>query len=97
MDIDSLLYLEKEGSSTVVYEVGGAAIVSVRPFKEYEEILFDRNFFKLSPSILINLMHVSQVNKSNKIITLSGNISIPVTAEKLTLLLESIERLWNYK
>jgi len=97
VDIDSILYFEKDGSFTVVYEVGGTITVSIRPFKEYEEILFDRNFFKLSSSILINLMHVSQVNKSTKIITLSDDISIPVTAEKLPLLLESVERLWNDK
>lgn len=97
VDIDRLLYFEKNGSATIVHEVGDLTTISVRPFKEYEEILFDRNFFKLSPSILINLMHVSQVNKYDKIIILSGNISIPVTAEKLPLLLESVERLWNDK
>jgi two-component system LytT family response regulator len=95
VDLDKLLYLEKDGGSTIVYEVGGGTTISVRSFKEYEDILFDRNFFKLNPTIMVNLLHVAHVNKSTKSITLSGGVTIPVVADKLSMLVSSVERLWN--
>jgi len=95
VDLDKLLYLEKVGNLTMVYEVGGGITTSIRPFKEYEDILFDRNFFKLNPTMMVNLLHVAHVNKSTKSITLSGGVTITVVADKLSMLVSSVERLWN--
>ena len=97
VDIDKILYLEKDGNATIVHELGGGSIVSVRPFKEYEDILFERNFFRLSPTTLINLVHVVSVNKSTRSIALAGGASMLVAAEKLPMLLACVERLWNDK
>ncbi len=95
VDIDKLLYIEKAGTSTIICEVGGGTTTSLRLFSEYEDVLFDRNFFKLNSTTMVNLLHVTNVNKSTKIITLSGGITIPVAADKLPMLVSSVERIWN--
>jgi len=95
VDLEKILYLEKDGNSTIVHELGGRSTVSVKPMKEYEDILFDRNFFKLSPTILINLVHVANINKSTKNIALTGRVLMTVASEKLPMLVSNLERLWN--
>ena len=97
VDLDKILYLEMDRESTIVHELDGHKSVSIRPLREYEDILFDRNFFRLSQTLLINLVHIANVNKTTKSITLLGGISMPVVAEKLPLLVANVERLWNVK
>lgn len=97
VDLDKILYFVKEENTTIVHELNGGNTISVRPLKEYEDILFDRNFFKLTPTILINLIHVAHVNKSTRSVTFTGGTSMSVTSEKLQQLVASVDRLWNVK
>jgi len=95
VDLAGILYMEKSPDGVNVFTVDGKKWESTKDLHDFEEILVERSFFKVNQMVLVNLIHVSKVNKSLKTLTFSNGNAIEVSSNRLTLLLENLERLWN--
>ncbi len=95
VDLNKILFLEQSGNGATVHTVDGVQWMSTKELKEFEEILTERSFFKISQTVLVNLMHVAKVNKSAKSLSFSDGRIIAVAPKRLPILLEQIEKLWN--
>lgn len=95
IDLNKILYLEQAGSAATVYTVDGLQWLSTKDINEFEEILVERSFFKISHTVLVNLVHVAKVNKSIKNLTLLDGKTITVAPVRMASLLEQIEKLWH--
>ena len=84
-----ILYCKSDGNYTEVYLVNGNREVISRKIKEMEELIHDRNFFRVHNSYLVNLKYLREYMKGEgAYLVLEGGKSIPVSRSRKTGLMD---------
>lgn len=63
LDTEKVVRLEADGNYTKIHLVGGQKFTSSRTLKEYEEMMPQKEFFRIHKTNLVNLSHVKQYIK----------------------------------
>ncbi len=83
-----IIYCKAERSYTRFFLQDTSELLISRNLKNYEQALSSLGFFRTHHSYLVNLTHIRQIKKNNNSkITLSNNVSIPVSKRKRDTLL----------
>lgn len=83
VSVDDILYLTADGAYTEVNLANESKVIVSRKLKFFEDLLIKRkNFFRIHRSYLINLNHVAKYNRTESMVTLENNISLPVSKER---------------
>ncbi|MFZ0389525.1 MAG: LytTR family DNA-binding domain-containing protein [Calditrichia bacterium] len=98
VQVSSIIYCKAEGNYTHIYLEEDHLLIT-RTLKEFEELLSDYNFFRVHRSYLVNLKHIQEYSRVNKLtdgeggcITLTGNRQVPVSRDKRRTLMEFLSR-----
>lgn len=61
--LDEIVYCQSSSSYTFFYLTKSRKLISSYPLKQYDDILCDKNFFRVHKSFLVNLSHVKNYRK----------------------------------
>jgi two-component system LytT family response regulator len=71
--------------------------MATKPLKNYEELLEEELFFRISKFHLINVNHVLSYQKEKSIVKMVGNTEIEVARRKRKEFMEFMDKKWmNY-
>lgn len=73
LNLKEIILCKGDGYCTRVNLTGDRSILSTRNLKHFDELLSERNFFRVHQSFLINLYHVKSFNNHDSQILLSEN------------------------
>lgn len=92
LNISDIRYIKGEGAYSEVFMIDGSKHLVSRNLKNFEDVLLtNKNFLRIHRSYIVNLKEVFSYSKSdNGWLNLNGNISVPVSSEKINLFLERI-------
>lgn len=82
LDFNEIIMLEAAGNYTDFYLTGKRKIISSRTLKDYEEILDKQNFYRVSRSAIVNLMHIKEYNSSDEKLMLTDSYEIHISRSK---------------
>lgn len=89
-----VIYCKAERSYTRFFLQDSSELLISRNLKAYEQELASLNFLRVHHSYLVNLSHIRQIKKNNSIhITMSNDVSVPVSKRKRDTLLIYFENL----
>jgi two-component system LytT family response regulator len=81
-DIDSIIFLEAEGSYTRVYFTGGQDALISKGLREFETPLLDKGFLRVHKSYFVNIRHVTELRKDDGGYLLMSNAkTVPLSAK----------------
>lgn len=92
LQFEDILYLKAERAYTNFILKNKKSIVVSKPMIEFEKILPRYNFFRCHRTFLVNVSHISKIDKKNFTILLSSEEEIPLAENKkqeLIVLLEN--------
>ncbi|NIU00759.1 MAG: response regulator [Nitrosopumilaceae archaeon] len=98
--VKEIFLCKAEGNYTKIFLKDEQLLVT-KTLKEYEELLLDYNFFRVHRSYLINLTHIQDYTRTNKLldnegdggcVTLINNLEIPVSRDKRKTLLNFLSK-----
>jgi two-component system, LytTR family, response regulator len=92
LEPDQIVYLKADNTYTEVIMLDGSKHVVSRTLKNFEEALADDpNFFRSHKSYIVNMVHVTQYNKSDGgSLVLRDKIEVPITQERVQDFLELV-------
>lgn len=89
-----IIYLESSGRYTIFYLVSGEDYVSTKNLGEYEKILNPNTFCRIHNSYVINLNHLSKIDKVNgDQCILSNNKLLPLAKRRKEILFDLLKRI----
>jgi two-component system LytT family response regulator len=93
LDVDQIVYIKGEGAYAEINMADQTKHMVSRNLKNFEDILCqDSNFIRGHKSFIINLAFVKSYNKADGgSLLLPNNLSIPLSPEKIQLVLEKIQ------
>ncbi|MBT3384565.1 MAG: LytTR family transcriptional regulator [Prolixibacteraceae bacterium] len=92
IQIENILFCKSNNSYTTFYLTNQEPIVVSRNIKEFETELIRYRFFRTHQSYLVNLMHISKIDKSDGFkLILSDNTRIPTSTRKKKTLLQILQ------
>jgi two-component system, LytTR family, response regulator len=81
--VNDILYCQASSNYTIFVTAEGKQYVVCKTLKEYEEVLFDYNFFRIHHSYIINLNRIQKYVKGNGgYVVLNNNVSLDVSKRK---------------
>ncbi len=87
--LENILYCKSENSYTTFYLVNHEPIMVSKNIKEYERQLAGASFFRSHQSYLVNLEHVTKIDKQNSFtLYLTDKTEIPTSTRKRKMLLQ---------
>jgi two-component system LytT family response regulator len=92
LNIAEILYIKGEGPYSEVFMIDKSKHLVSRNLKNFEDVLqTDKRFLRIHKSYIVNFDEAISYSKSdNGWLNLKGNISIPVSSDKVNLILEKI-------
>lgn len=93
IDIADIIRCESDGAYTRFYLNDGKKIMISKVIKDYEEMLHDYGFLRVHKSHIINLNFIDRFEKTDGLIVLKDQSSIPVSVRKKESLLKIFEDL----
>lgn len=97
INIHEILYCSTDIYLTEFYMTNGNKVASIKNLKEYEELLDEGIFFRVSKSHLVNSNFVASYKKETSIVKMSNNFEIEVTRRRKREFLEFMDKkLMNY-
>jgi two-component system LytT family response regulator len=91
VDLSDILFLQADGSYTIVYLKDGRAIVASKSLKYFENVLVDCiQFYRCHKSYIVNVQHITEYVKSNGGYMKISQHEISVSPDKLPNLLELV-------
>lgn len=63
IELKEILYCQSSSSYTYFHLINKRKLISSYPLKQYDDILSDRNFFRVHKSFLVNLLHIKNYRK----------------------------------
>jgi two-component system, LytTR family, response regulator len=92
LNIADILYIKGEGPYSEVFMIDKSKHLVSRNLKNFEDVLqTDKRFLRIHKSYIVNFDEAISYSKSdNGWLNLKGNISIPVSSDKVNLILEKI-------
>jgi two-component system, LytTR family, response regulator len=83
LPVNDILYCQASSNYTIFVTAERKQYVVCKTLKEYEEVLFDYNFFRIHHSYIINLNRIQKYVKGNGgYVVLNNNISLDVSKRK---------------
>lgn len=90
LEISDIVYIKGEGSySEIIMRDKKKHLVS-RNLKNFEEALLNKNFIRAHKSYIVNFEEASSYNKSENCLTLKNGTYVPVSPDKINLIMEHI-------
>lgn len=82
---DQILYLKADNTYTEVLLADGSKLVVSRTLKNFEDSLADdKTFFRCHKSFIVNLLHVTQLNKSDGgSLVIQDKIEVPISQDRV--------------
>ncbi|MBN1927194.1 MAG: response regulator transcription factor [Prolixibacteraceae bacterium] len=94
VDISDIVYCKSDSNYTTFHFINGEKIMISRGMKEYEELLSDYGFFRPHHSYLVNIQHISKLDKSDGgFLILKEGSEIPVSSRRKKNLIQILESL----
>jgi two-component system LytT family response regulator len=92
--LSEVLYSKADNNYTTFYLKNGQRITVCFSIKKYEDLLFDKDFFRIHQSYLVNLHHIEKIIKSDGgYVVMSDKTSIPISRRRREALQEAVEKL----
>jgi two-component system LytT family response regulator len=87
---DQILYLKADNTYTEVLLADGSRLVVSRTLKNFEDSLAeDKTFFRCHKSYIVNLLHVTQLNKSDGgSLLIQDKIEVPISQDRVQAFME---------
>jgi two-component system LytT family response regulator len=90
--LKNILYCKSENSYTTFYLTNHKPIMISKNIKEYENQLTDAHFFRSHQSYLVNLDHITKIDKQNGFnLFLSDESVVPTSTRKRKMLLQILQ------
>jgi two-component system LytT family response regulator len=82
---DQILYLKADNTYTEVLLADGSKLVVSRTLKNFEDSLADdKTFFRCHKSFIVNLLHVTQLNKSDGgSLVIQDKVEVPISQDRV--------------
>lgn len=92
LNIADILYIKGEGPYSEVFMIDKSRHLVSRNLKNFEDVLqTDKRFLRIHKSYIVNFDEAVSYSKSdNGWLNLKGSVSIPVSSDKVNLILEKI-------
>ena len=93
LETKDIIYIKGEGAYSEIVLAGQKNILVSKNLKLFDEILeTDNRFIRIQKSYIVNFDHIKSINKVNgRTIELSEDLEIPVSPEKIQLILDRIK------
>ena len=78
INLDDILYIEASSNYSVLVLLDGEKVIVSKTLKDVQEILENRNFFRIHRQYIINLNKVKYFNKNDCLLTLENNKQLQV-------------------
>jgi two-component system LytT family response regulator len=78
INLDDILYIEASSNYSILVLLDGEKVIVSKTLKDVQEILEDRNFFRIHRQYIINLNKVKYFNKNDCLLTLENNKQLQV-------------------
>ncbi|MBN3035885.1 MAG: response regulator transcription factor [Bacteroidales bacterium] len=88
LPISDIIACRADGNYSRFFSAGNREDIASRNLGHFEELLIPFRFFKISRSCLVNLGCVSEFCRSDRTVTLTGNIEESISENKLDAFLE---------
>lgn len=92
LNISDIRYIKGEGPYSEIFMIDGSKHLVSRNLKNFEDVLLtNKNFLRIHRSYIVNFQEAISYSKSdNGWLNLKDNISVPVSQEKASLIMEQI-------
>lgn len=88
INLDEILYVEASNNYAIVVLVDGEKIIISKTLKDVQEVLDNRNFFRIHRQFIINLNKVKAFNKIDCLLTMENNKQLQVARIQRDKLIE---------
>lgn len=89
---ESIAYLEASGNCTMIYFKDGTRYLDTRTLKVYEEILDDKQFYRVHKSHIINMDMIKEyLSEDGHIIVLKNDVQLPVARNRVSAFLKTVK------
>lgn len=78
INLDDILYIEASSNYSILVLLDGEKVIVSKTLKDVQEILENRNFFRIHRQYIINLNKVKYFNKNDCLLTLENNKQLQV-------------------
>jgi two-component system LytT family response regulator len=83
INVDDIIYCEASSNYTTFYLTGGQKHIVSKTLKEYDELLSDRNFFRIHNTYLINIKAIKKYVKGDGgYVVMENDVSLDVSKRK---------------
>lgn len=83
VDIADIMYVEADSNYSALYLQSEEKIVASKPLKDFEEVLFTKNFVRIHKSIILNLNYLKSYTTADGFhVTLNNNTELPVSRRR---------------
>jgi two-component system LytT family response regulator len=94
VDVGDITHCRSESNYTTFYMTDGKKIMVSRVLKEYEDLLSEYGFFRPHHSFLVNLNHVTKLDKTDGgFLILKDGVEVPVSLRRKKRLMQVLENL----
>jgi len=91
--IEDIIRCEADGNYTHFYITGKPSVLVARTLKEYDKLLFDKGFYRVHQSHLVNVKSVAEFVKTDGgYLVLTDGAKVPVSTRKKQGVLEWLEQ-----
>ena len=80
--LDKLLYLEADSNYTCLHTDADKSCVSSKTLKHYQEILPEKQFFRIHHSIIVNRKFIQDIKQDGQIVILKNDDTLSVSHRK---------------
>lgn len=88
INLDDILYIEASSNYSILVLLDGEKVIVSKTLKDVQEILENRNFFRIHRQYIINLNKVKFFNKNDCLLTLENNKQLQVARIQKDKLIE---------
>lgn len=92
VNINEILYCTTDLYLTEFNMLNGSKVYSIKTLKDYEELLDENTFFRISKSHLINSNFVASYKKDTSIVKMSNNLEIEITRRRKREFIEFMDK-----
>lgn len=94
IDISDIYFCKSDNSYTTFYFEGDETIMVSKSLKDYETLLSEHFFYRAHQSFLVNLNHITKVDKKDGgFIIMKNNKEVPVSSRQMKKLISMLSQL----
>ncbi|MCW3788141.1 LytR/AlgR family response regulator transcription factor [Plebeiibacterium sediminum] len=94
VDIKEIIFCRSDNSYTTFFLNDGQKIIVSRSIKEYEEMLSEHDFIRPHQSFLVNLSHVTKIDKTDGgFMVMKNKKEIPISSRRKQMVIDKLDSL----